>query len=317
MKLSREVKTGIFAIVSILLFILGYNFLKGTELFNKPKVYFVKYKNVGGLAPAAPVTVNGMKVGKVKDIYLASNKGGEVIVEFIIEKDFRFSKTSLVKIYSSSFIGGNNLGIIPDYTSNDLAQPNDTLKGQVDAGMVDGILEKFDPIEKSLLSTLKNLDSVLTGLDQILDDTTKANLRESIAKLNSTMTSFNGAASNMNSLLATNKDKLSNTFTNLDKTTENFARFSDSLSQIETGKMVKDLENTISKFNAIASQIESGEGSVGKLLKDEKLYDNLEGASKQLEQLLQDMKLNPKRYVHFSLFGKKGKEYDPPKDPEK
>ena len=110
---------------------------------------------------------------------------------------------------------------------------------------------------------------------------------------------------------------MSNTFTNLDKTTENFARFSDSLAQIETGKMMKDLENTISKFNAIASQIESGEGSVGKLLKDEKLYGNLEGASKQLEQLLQDMKLNPKRYVHFSLFGKKGKEYDPPKDPEK
>ena len=316
MKLSREVKTGIFAIVSILLFILGYNYLKGSELFNKTAVYYVKYNNVGGLAPAAPVTVNGMKVGKVKDIYLASNKGGEVIVEFIIEKDFQFSKTSLVKIYSSSFIGGNNLGIIPDYTSKEMAQPNDTLKGQVDAGMVDGILEKFDPLEKSILSTLSKLDTVLSDLHQVMDDNTKTNLRESIARLNSTMASFNGAASNMNSLLATNKDKLSNTFTNLDKTTENFAKFSDSLAQMETGKMMEDLQGTIAKFNAIAAQIENGEGSVGMLLKDEKLYNNLEGASKQLEQLLQDMKLNPKRYVHFSLFGKRAKEYNPPNDPE-
>lgn len=316
MKLSREVKTGIFAIVSILLFILGYNFLKGSELFNKPKIFYVKYKNVGGLAPAAPVTVNGMKVGKVKDVYLASNKGGEVIVEFVIEKDFQFSKTSTVKIYSSGFIGGNNLGIIPDYTSNDMAKPKDTLKGDVEPGMIDGILNKFDPLQASVVTTLSKLDSVLSDLDEVLDANTKSNLRESIAKLNQTMTAFNGAASNMNSLLASNKDKLNNTFANLDTTTQNFARLSDSLAQMETGKMMKELQGTISKFNDIASQIESGEGSVGKLLKDEKLYNNLEGASKQLEQLLQDMKLNPKRYVHFSLFGKKAKEYDPPTDPE-
>ena len=316
MKLSREVKTGIFAIVSILLFILGYNFLKGAELFNTPRIFYVKYDNVGGLTPTAPVTVNGLKIGKVKDIYLSSNKGGKVIVKFEIEKDFQFSKTSVVKIYSSGFISGNNLGIIPDYSSQDMAQPNDTLKGQIDPGMVDGLLEKFDPLEKSISSTLIKLDSVLGDLDQVMDDKTKANLRESIAKLNATMTSFNGAASNMNSLLAANKDKLNNTFTNLDTTTENFARLSDSLAQMETGKIIKELQGTISKFNAIASQIERGEGSVGKLLKDEQLYNNLEGASRQLEQLLQDMKLNPKRYVHFSLFGKKAKEYDPPTDPE-
>ena len=118
----------------------------------------------------------------------------------------------------------------------------------------------------------------------------------------------------MNSLLADNKDKLSNTFTNLDTTTENFAKFSDSLAQIETGKMMKDLQATIGKFNEITQKIDNGEGSVGKLLNDEKLYDNLAGASKQLEQLLEDMKLNPKRYVHFSLFGKRPKPYEPSKD---
>ena len=195
-----------------------------------------------------------------------------------------------------------------------MAQPGDTLMGAMQAGIIDGILERFTPIEKSVLSTMEKLDSVLSDIDQVLDDKTKNNLRESIAKLNTTMTSFNGAASKMNGLLAENEEKLGNTFTNLDKTTENFAKFSDSLAQIETGKMMRDLQNSIDKFNQIATQIENGEGSVGKLLKDEKLYDNLEGAAKQLEQLLQDMKLNPKRYVHFSLFGKRPKPYDPPQE---
>ena len=101
----------------------------------------------------------------------------------------------------------------------------------------------------------------------------------------------------------------------MEATTENFKKLSDSLAQIETGKMVKDLENVLGRFNSIMDGIENGEGSMGKLLKDEKLYDNIEGASKQLEYLLQDMKLNPKRYVHFSLFGKRAKEYNTPEDP--
>ena len=314
MKLSREVKTGIFALVAILLFVWGYNFLKGSDLFQESQIYYVKYNNVAGLGPAAPVTVNGMQVGKVKDVYLATNKGGEVIVEFIIDKDFHFSKSSTIKIYSSGVIGCNNLGVIPDYGSKDMAKSGDTLKGEVQAGMIDGILERFNPIQKSLLTSLQKLDSVLDDLHYVMDKDTKRNFKESIAKLNQTMSSFNGAASKMDALLGENDEKLSNTFTNLDKTTENFARFSDSLAQIETGKMMKDLQGSIDKFNSIVSQIESGEGSVGKLLKDEKLYDNLEGAAKQLEQLLQDMKLNPKRYVHFSLFGKRPKPYEVPQE---
>ncbi len=314
MKLSREVKTGIFAIVSILLFILGYNFLKGAELFENENIFYAKYKNVAGLAPSAPVTVNGMQVGKVRDVYLATNKGGEVIVEFTIDKDFQFSKSSVIQIYSSGFIGGNNLGVIPDYSSSVMAKSGDTLAGQLQAGMIDGILEKFTPIEKSILATLVKLDTVLVDVDNLLDAKTKNNLKQSIANLNKTMASFNGVASNMNELFDENKDSMDRMFVNLDVTTKNLAQFSDSLAQIETGKIMSDLSEAIAKFNSIAAQIEQGEGSVGKLLKDDALYENLEGASKQLEQLLQDMKLNPKRYVHFSLFGKRAKTYDAPEN---
>ena len=313
MKLSREVKTGILVISGILLFIFGYNFLKNSNLFETDRIFYVKYDNVAGLAQSAPVTVNGLEVGQVKSIEFANENGG-LMVTFSIEKDFAFSKNSTVLIYSSGFIGGNNLGIIPANDGAATAKSGDTLQGEIQAGMIDGIMDKFMPLEKSLEHTLARLDTVLVGISDVMDEDTKKNLRSSISNLNQTMASFNGVARDMKSLLNTNKEKLNSTLSNLDITAENFAKLSDSLAQIETGELVRNMETTISKLNSIAEGIDNGEGSVGKLLKDDKLYDNLTGASKQLEQLLEDMKLNPKRYVHFSLFGKKPKQYDASQD---
>lgn len=314
MKLSREVKTGIFAIFSIVIFIFGYNFLKGSELFDTSRVFYAKYENVAGLSPSAPVTVNGMQVGKVRDVYLATNRGGKVVVEFTIDEGFEFSKSSIIQIYSSGFIGGNNLGVLPDYSNDIMAKSGDTLQGQMQAGLIDGILEKFTPIEKSILATLKKLDTVLTDVNDVLDEKTKRNLQGSAEHLNETMASFNDVAMKLNGLMAANQLKLENTLNNLDTTMVNMAKFSDSLAQIEISKLVVELEGAISKFNAIAGEIEAGEGTIGKLLKDEKLYNNMEGAAKQMEQLLQDMKLNPKRYVHFSLFGKRPKDFEAPEE---
>ena len=313
MKLSRDIKTAILVLVGIALFIFGYNFLKNSSLLDSSKVFYVKYDNVAGLSTSAPVTINGLAVGKVTNIDFA-DKAGSLVVTFNVEKDFEFSKKSMVQIYSSGFIGGNNLGILPDMTTNVMAKSGDTLVGEIQSGMIDGIIEKFDPLEKSLMQTLSSLDTVLNGVNEVLDDKTKTNLRNGIASLNQTMANFNGISRDMNTVLSGNKDKFNRAITNLDTTTENFAKLSDSLAQINTGELAKNMEMAINKLNAIAEGIDNGDGSVGKLLKDEQLYDNLTGASKQLEQLLEDMKLNPKRYVHFSLFGKRAKQYDPPKD---
>ena len=313
MKLSREVKTGILALGAIALFILGYNFLAGSNLLNSSRTFYVKYSNVEGLAASAPVTINGLQVGKVQSIDFA-NQSGELVVTFSVDKDFKFSKNSMVQIYSSGFIGGNNLGIVPKYDANNLAEDQDTLKGEYKKGLLDGVIDTFEPLEESFKNTLVKLDSVLAGVNDILDAPTRQKLKSTISDLSTTVASFKGASRNMNTLLAENKDKLSNTFGNLEVTSKNFAQLSDSLAQIETGKMVKDIEGVTSQLNNLMTQIQSGEGSVGKLLNDEKLYDNLSGASLQLEQLLEDMKLNPKRYVHFSLFGKRAKTYEQPKD---
>ena len=316
LRLSREVKTGILAIGAILLFIFGYSYLKGSNLLEKNRVFYVKYDNVEGLSKSAPVTINGLKVGKIQNIDFANQSGG-LVVEFTVANDFDFSKNSLVRIYSSGLIGGKSLGIYPEYNPNNLAKSGDTLKGEVEKGMLDAVTERLGPLEKKVNGTLANLDTLLISFNAIVDEDTRNNLQGAIASLRDASASFKGITENVDGLLGDNKEKLNRTFTNLDVTAENFAKLSDSLAQIETGQMVRDLEAVTSKLNKVVSRVDNGEGSIGKLLKDESLYNNLEGASRQLEELLQDLKLNPKRYVHFSLFGKKPKDYKEPEDPNK
>ncbi|MAN60138.1 MAG: ABC transporter substrate-binding protein [Flavobacteriaceae bacterium] len=323
MRLSREVKTGILAIGAILLFIFGYSYLKGSNLLQKHRTFYVKYQNVEGLSKSAPVTINGLTVGRVQDINFANQTGG-LVVQFTVETDFDFSKNSLVRIYSSGLIGGKSLGIFPEYNPNNLAKSGDTLPGEVEQGMLDAVTARLGPLEQKVQKTLATVDTLLLNITDLVDDENRANLKRAIANISKASNNFEGITSNLegvtqktNSLLERNDDKLNRTFDNLDITAANFAKLSDSLSQIETGKMVRDIEEVTSQLHAIVSRIDRGEGSVGKLLKDEQLYQNLEGASRQLEELLQDLKLNPKRYVHFSVFGKRAKEYEEPEDPNK
>lgn len=314
MRLSKEVKTGILAIGAILLLIFGYSFLKGTNLLDKNREFYVKYDNVEGLAQAAPVTINGLTVGKVQNIKFANTKGS-LVVKFTVEKDFDFSKNSIVRIYSSGLIGGKNLGIFPKYDEH-VAKSGDTLRGDVEDGMLTAVTKALGPLEKKVNNTLATVDTLLLNVNAIVDERTRNNLQEAIANLNTTLNSFAGVSEKLNNVLGNNTGKLDKTFTNLDKTANNLSKLTDSLSQLETGKLARDLQNMVDRMNKIVANIDNGEGSVGKLLKDDKLYENLEGASRQLEQLLQDVKLNPKRYVHISVFGKKNKEYESPDNPE-
>lgn len=316
MRLSREVKTGILAIGAILLFIFGYSYLKGTNLLEKNRTFYVKYDNVEGLAKSAPVTINGLKVGKVSNIGFENEAGG-LIVEFTLEDDFDFSKNSEVRIYSSGLIGGKSLGIFPVYDQATTAKSGDTLQGGMEDGMLKAVTKALGPLERKVNNTLSTVDTLLLAFTDIVDEPTRNNLKEAINNLSTTLQSLNGVSAKLNRVLDVNGDKLDRTFTNLDVTTENFAKFSDSIAQMETGQIIADLEGFTSQLNDITTRIENGEGSVGKLLKDEAVYENLEGATRQLEELLQDLKLNPKRYVHFSLFGKRDKGYQEPEDPNK
>jgi len=316
LNISKEVKTGILALVAIFLLIYGYSFLKGSNIFSNERVFHVSYENVAGLAVSAPVTVNGYVIGKVKKIDFANNQGG-LIVTFALDKEFEFSKNSLVEIYSTSFIGGNALAILPEYDDKDIAQTGDTLNGTIQVGMLETLTSGLKPLEKRIYQTLSGLDSLLNNLNAVLNDNSKRNLEEAIASLNNTMSSFEKASANLDGLLSENKPKLDSTFTYLETTTANLAQFTDSLNQVDIRGLATSLEKTLTSFNSVMSKIDNGEGSIGKLVNDEELYNNLEGASKELEELLRDLKENPKRYVNISVFGKKAKPYESPEEDNK
>ena len=316
MKRSKEVKTAVLALGTILLFIFGYSFLKGTNILDKDNTFFVTYDNVEGLAKASPVTINGLLVGKVKDITFLNNQGKLLVSFSVTESDFEFSKNSLVRIYSSGLLGGKSLGLYPEYDPENRAVSGDTLVGSVEDDMLVAVTKALGPLEDKVNNTLVTLDVLLHSITDILDPKTRANLQNSIANLNTTMESLNDASSSLNGLLKENKGSLNNTFANLENITTNFNSLSDSLSKLETGKLFSELQNVVTRFDTITSALENGEGSMGKLLTDEQLYENLKGASKQLEELLEDVKLNPKRYLHISVFGKNNKPYEKPDNTE-
>ena len=309
MKITKEIKTGILALFAILLLIYGYSFLKGSDLFSKERTFYVSYDNVAGLTVSAPVTINGYVVGKVKKIEFENDLGG-LLVSFSVNKDFNFSKSSIVRIYSTSVIGGNALAIIPIISKDNIAVDGDVLKGEIEKGMLESLTSGIKPLENRIYTTLSGLDSLLSNFNSVLNEETKNNLKNAIGSLTNTMSSFEDTSSDLNTLLKENKPKLDSTFSYLEITTGNLATFSDSLNQIDINRMATNLETTLESFNSIMHKFDNGEGSIGKLINDENLYKNLEAASKELEELLRDLKENPKRYVHLSVFGKKTTEYE-------
>ncbi len=311
--MSKEIKTAILVIAALLLVIFGYNYLKGNNLLDKSKILYAKYDNVEGLAPSSQVTINGLPVGRVMSIDFADSSG-KLVVKFVVEKDFEFSNNSLARVYGGGLIGGKSLAIIPSYEKGRNAKTGDTLPGEMGEGIMELVNERLTPLQNQVEKVIGDTDSLLVNVNSVLDRDTRANLRDAIANFTAASREMKGISKSVNGLLASNQDKFDRTITNLDKMSGNFATLSDSLSKIQMGQMVADLEKTIADFQELSNKLNSPEGTVGKLLNDDQLYLNLDRTANQMGDLLQDMKLNPKRYVHFSLFGKKPGEYTPPKD---
>lgn len=312
MKITKEIKTAILVIISILLFIWGYSFLKGTDILTGYNTFYVEYNDVEGLASSAPITINGLVIGKVKSINFSDKNNWKPIVELQINKDFEISKSSIARLYEPGLIGGKQIQIIPSITDRTLAKSGDVLIGDVKAGLTDLVTERLTPLQEKIERMMVSADSLLIGLNEVLDDKTKANLRNSVVKLNEVLTGFSETSSSINSMLAENKAKINSTATNLEKTTANFSKISDSLAKANIGETVKKLETTLANVDKIMNDVQSGKGTMGKMFKDETLYTNFAKSSKELELLLQDLRLNPIRYVNVSLFGKKNKPYVAP-----
>lgn len=311
MKLTKEIKTAILVISSILLFIWGYGFLKGHDLLTNYKVLFVQYNNVDGLAVSAPVTISGLPVGSVKKITL-QEQTGTLLVELQIKSDFPISKSSIAQMYSPSALGGKQIAILPNFSDKSTTISGDYLKATEKQGITDALLSQVGPVKEKVDKVLDNVNTLLGNFNQVLDEKAKANLKLSLENLNQTLAQFKIASTQVNTLLADNKSKISGTMTNINNASANFSKISDSISKANIGQTVKKLESTLANVDKIMIGLQAGKGTMGKLLKDEALYTNFSKTSKELELLLQDVRLYPTRYVNISLFGKKNKPYVAP-----
>jgi phospholipid/cholesterol/gamma-HCH transport system substrate-binding protein len=310
-KISNEVKVGAVAIVTILVFIWLYNFLKGKEYFKSTTYYYSVYDQIGGLAESSPVEINGYKVGVVQSIDFIDETSGKLLVVFSVSKGFKLPKNTVAEITPVSIIAGMKVQFVygkgPGFYS-----PGDTIPGRLAESLLNVVETELHPIKERMIALIDVLDSTLLSLNDIMDPEFRQHIRGTMANLNSTSESIDNiigskekdlkaTLENINrfsKMLADNSEKMSGTFSNLESIT-------DTLAAADIYNSVLNLKSSLAKATSLLDNLNSGKGSAGQLFTNDSLYQNLNNSLASLNLLLQDMKTNPKRYVHFSLFGKK------------
>jgi phospholipid/cholesterol/gamma-HCH transport system substrate-binding protein len=310
-KISNEVKVGVTALLTIVVFIWLYSFLKGKDFLKSTAIYYTIYDKVGGLAESSPVEVNGYKVGVVRSLKFTSPESGKLLVEFSVNKNFKLPKNTVAEIVPVSLLGGMKVQFVYGNGPGTYKQ-GDTIPGRLAESLIDKIDTEILPVKEKLSNLIVVLDSVISSVDEIMNPEFKKQLSGTIAHLNSTTGSIDRALGskekelsetldNINKftrMLSDNSGKMTKTFTNLET-------ISDTLAASDIAGSVANLKASLVKAASLMDNLNKGKGSAGQFLTNDTLYTNLSGSLESLNMLLKDMKANPKRYVHFSLFGKK------------
>ena len=307
MKINNEVKTGVLVLIGIGLFIFGFSYLKSNDIFVTDRTFYAVYSDVEGVVNGTPVTVNGLPVGSIQKI--SFHNGNKLLVKFRVENDIEFSINSFAQIYETGLIGGKALAIIPSNDKSRKAVTSDTLKSSIAPGLTDLVNKKITNLQVKIESMVMSADSVLFKINRVFDDSTRTNLRNSVSDFNYTIAELKETSSAINNIVKSNKSRV-------DLTIENVSKISKDLSNITTSLTNSDLDITLANFkkssddlSLILSNINKGQGTISKLIVNDSLFNNLNDASRSIDLLLEDIRLNPNRYIHFSLFGKKNKPY--------
>jgi len=315
-KISNETKVGAITVVSVALLILGFNFLKGKKLWSKDTMITGKYGNVQGLQNSNPVIINGLQVGTVYKIRTDKDMR-DILVDINITKDIDIPKNSIA-IIKANPIGTTSIEIkLGDATEN--LKNKDIILTETSGGIFDDVLKKVDPVLYELRKAVSSVDTLLGNFNNILDPNARGNIAEVLANLNKVTASMVTSTASLNGLLnsqtgalakslnnvsaitgnfANNNDKINNVMSNLDKTTAKFADINVKKTLDTLDRAINDLKNMIGKFN-------NNNGTLGKLLNDPTMYQNLASSGNKLNLLLDDIRVNPKRYINVSVFGKK------------
>lgn len=319
MKISNETKVGALTAVAITLLILGFNFLKGKTLFKTGNIIYAKYTDTKGIMVSNGVFINGFQVGSVYDIENADKNLSAIVVAIKLKDNYNIPANSIASIKENPL--GNASITIALGDAATYVKSGDTILTASNAGLLGDVMNKLGPVGDQIKATVGSLDSVLKNINTIFDPATKNNLQEVIANINKTTASLvvssasiqamlnqqtgaiTASMNNINSFtknLADNNDKVTRMLGNVEKTTEN-------LSKADIDGTIAQLKNSIETLNTILGKMSSTDGSLGKLLNDKALYDNLTNTVRSANILMDDLRVHPKRYVNISVFGKKDK----------
>ena len=327
MKLSKEVKTGIVVVITIALSIYGFNFLRGTDILSNSNYLYAIYDKTDGLIEANPVMINGVKVGQVQKTKLIKrNNNYKVLVTMILTEKVNIPTGSTAKLISLDLLGSKGIDI-QFATNTTFVKNNDTLLTDYEDDLKASLSKQFGPLQKKTEGLVSSIDSIVQVLHEVLNANVKQNLITSFENIKNTLNSLQHAASGLDNLMTTEKSKVgvilskaeslaSNLEKNNGKITNiltNFSTLSDSLAKSNIKTTIEHANLAIAQVNGLLDGINSGKGTVGKLLKNDSIFNNLSRASNDLDLLLVDVKEHPKRYVSISVFGKKDKASKKPK----
>lgn len=324
--MKNEVKVGIIVVLAIALFVYGFNFLKGHNIFNPERKLYAVYPKIDGLIEANPLLLNGFKIGQVKKIeLLPADKKNMILVTFILNSDVKIPVKSIAKIFSSDLLGSKAVEVVPSeqllYVSN-----GDTLLSQSDDDLKTAVNKQIQPLQKKAEDLISSIDSVMFVVKEVLNANVRQNLISSFESIKNTIISLERTTYQLDTLMGAERyaiasiiQKTNSIVSNIEKNNEkisqaisNFNSISDSLAKSNLKKTVEETNVALAGVNKIINQINSGKGTAGKLINSDSLYISLSKSSEDLDKLLKDLRINPERYVHISVFGRKDR--NKPKD---
>lgn len=314
-KIRTEVKAGIIVLITIGALIWGFYFLKGKDIFKNEDLYHAVYKRVDGLSESSLVLINGLKIGLVRKVDFISETDRNIIVTFAVPRDYKIQKNSVAEIFSLDLMGSKGIRI--NITSDSLFyKPGDTLISLIERDLKEQVSAQVLPLKSKAEDLLKSMDSVMVVIQYIFNESTRDNLSKTFASIKKTIENLEHSSVALDTLMQNEKGKLSRIFSNVESITHNlkanndqltnvinnFSNISDSLAKSNIKSTIYNANQALTDANLILNKIKSGEGTIGMLLNNDSLYNNLERSSLNLDKLLKDIRENPKRYLHFSVF---------------
>ncbi len=325
MKIRKEVKVGIVTTLAIACFIYGFNFLKGKNLFSSQRKFYAVYNDIDGLVEANPLMINGFKVGLVGAIKLANDTTGNIIVTLLLDNDVNVPKNSVAKVVSSDILGSKAVQLILGRGA-DFAVSGDTLISAQEDNLKAAVNKTIAPLQKKAEGLITSIDSVMVVVQQVFNESARQNLAKSFESIKLAITSLETTSFRLDTMVMSEKGKISSILTkvnslattlanNSDKLgniINNFSNISDSLAKSNLTAAINNANVALNQASTIMTKINSGQGTVGMLVNNDSLYRKLDKSTEDLDKLLKDLRVNPERYVHISVFGRKDR--NKPKD---